>query len=131
MSLALKYAAFAAVAMAVNLAVQVICDRLYHGPLELWLAMAAGTLAGLVVKYLLDKRYIFYFRANSLAQDSGRFVLYSLMGVVTTLIFWGCEAGCDLVFGTRPMRYLGAALGLVIGYYTKYHLDKRWVFRSA
>lgn len=131
MALALKYALFAALAMGVNLGVQMLWDRLYDGPYELWLAMAVGTLAGLVVKYLLDKRYIFAFRAASLAQDAGRFVLYSLMGLATTAIFWGFEAGFDLAFGTRPMRYLGAALGLVIGYWTKYHLDKRWVFGSA
>jgi hypothetical protein len=27
------------------------------------------------------------------------------------------------------MRYLGALIGLAIGYWAKYHLDKRFVFR--
>ena len=28
------------------------------------------------------------------------------------------------------MRYLGGVIGLAIGYLTKYHLDKRYVFRT-
>ena len=28
------------------------------------------------------------------------------------------------------MRYLGGMIGLAIGYLTKYHLDKRYVFRT-
>ena len=131
MALALKYTLFALLATLANLAAQAVVDRLYRGPWELWVAMAAGTLVGLVVKYILDKRYIFYYQTDSLAQDTGRFVLYSLMGVVTTLIFWGFEAGFDWAFGTQAMRYLGAVIGLAIGYFTKYHLDKRLVFAEA
>ena len=29
------------------------------------------------------------------------------------------------------LRYLGGLLGLGIGYWAKYHLDKRFVFRAA
>jgi hypothetical protein len=29
------------------------------------------------------------------------------------------------------MRYLGGLIGLAIGYWTKYRLDKRYVFRAA
>jgi len=29
------------------------------------------------------------------------------------------------------MRYAGAVLGLAAGYWLKYHLDKRYVFRVA
>ena len=53
------------------------------------------------------------------------------MGLVTTVIFWGFEFGFDHLFETREMRYLGGIIGLAIGYYAKYQLDKRFVFRSA
>ena len=45
------------------------------------------------------------------------------MGLATTVIFWGFE--------TKEMRYLGGIIGLAIGYLTKYHLDKRYVFRMG
>ena len=50
--------------------------------------MGLGTLTGLIVKYILDKKYIFFFKVKSVSEDTGRFMLYSLMGVITTLIFW-------------------------------------------
>lgn len=93
-------------------------------------ALIVGTGVGLVVKYLLDKRYIFRFRARDAAHDGKTFVLYSVMGVATTVIFWGFELGFQSLFGTREMRYLGGIIGLAIGYVTKYHLDKRYVFRT-
>ena len=86
---------------------------------------------GLVVKYILDKRYIFRFRARDAAHDGKTFVLYTLMGLATTLIFWGFEFGFDHIFETKEMRYLGGIIGLAIGYLTKYHLDKRYVFRMG
>ncbi|MCE1274677.1 MAG: GtrA family protein [Chlorobiales bacterium] len=53
------------------------------------------------------------------------------MGVVTTVIFWGFEFGFDHLFGTRELRYLGGMIGLGIGYVSKYHLDKQFVFRQG
>jgi positive regulator of sigma E activity len=50
------------------------------------------------------------------------------MGVFTTLIFWLTEYAFHLVFLTDEMRYIGAILGLSVGYYVKYQLDKRFVF---
>ena len=84
---------------------------------------------GLLVKYVLDKKWIFAFRADNLAHDSRIFLLYSLMGVLTTIIFWGVELGFELAFKSKAMRYLGGVIGLMIGYIIKYQLDKRYVFR--
>lgn len=83
-----------------------------------------------MVKYILDKRYIFRFRARSVAHDTQTFALYTLMGLATTVIFWGFEFGFHHIFETKEMRYLGGVIGLAIGYLTKYHLDKRYVFRT-
>jgi len=52
------------------------------------------------------------------------------MGLATTLIFWGFEFSFHYFFETKEMRYLGGVIGLAIGYLTKYHLDKRFVFRK-
>lgn len=131
MRLALAYAVLALVATAVNIGTQDIVTRFYPGPFAILLAMVAGTGAGLVVKYVLDKRYIFRFRARDLGQDSRTFVLYTLMGLVTTAVFWGFELGFHYLFASREMRYAGAVIGLSIGYLAKYHLDKRYVFRTA
>jgi hypothetical protein len=40
------------------------------------------------------------------------------------------EFGFDYLFKTTEARYIGACIGLAIGYIIKYRLDKRFVFRS-
>jgi putative flippase GtrA len=104
--------------------------RNYIGAFDIFISVVVGTAVGLVVKYILDKRYIFRCRARNAAHDGKMFVLYTLMGLVTTVIFWGFEFGFDHIFETKEMRYLGGIIGLAIGYLTKYHLDKRYVFRT-
>jgi hypothetical protein len=56
------------------------------------------------------------------------FTLYVAMGLGTTVVFWAVEFGADALFHEEIARLAGGALGLVIGYVTKYHLDKRFVF---
>jgi putative flippase GtrA len=130
MKLALTYALLAMIATATNIGAQDLTVRLYSGTYAVLLSVAVGTGVGLIVKYVLDKRYIFRFRAKNVAHDSRTFVLYTLMGLATTVIFWGFEFGFNAVFQTKEMRYLGGIIGLAIGYLTKYHLDKRFVFRT-
>lgn len=131
MRFVLLYALLAAIATAVNLLAQEAVTRIYSGPGAILVAMVIGTGAGLVVKYVLDKRYIFMFRARDTAHDSKTFILYTIMGLATTVIFWGFELGFDHLFANRAMRYVGAITGLSIGYVTKYFLDKRFVFRTV
>lgn len=130
MKTAFIYALLALVAMSANIAAQDILVRLYAGYFSVPLAVALGTGVGLVVKYILDKRYIFMFSARDVRHDTKTFALYALMGVATTSIFWGLEFGFHHVFGNKEMRYVGAVLGLVVGYVSKYYLDKKYVFRS-
>ncbi|WP_295996185.1 GtrA family protein [Rugamonas sp.] len=131
MKLARTYLLLAAIATLFNIALQDLCVRVYAGPYSLLLAACCGTGAGLVLKYLLDKRYIFQFRADSLGHDGRVFLLYTAAGLATTAIFWACEFGFDHLFGNRAGRYAGAVLGLGIGYLCKYQLDRRFVFRAA
>jgi len=131
MNLTIKYVIFALIATAVNIGAQDIVIRNYIGAFDILISVVVGTGAGLVVKYILDKRYIFRFRARDVAHDGKTFALYTLMGLATTVIFWGFEFGFDHLFETKEMRYLGGIIGLAIGYLTKYHLDKRYVFRMG
>ena len=129
-SFVLRYAVFAAIATLLNIATQYVSSVLYGGYYEFYVAMAAGTLAGLIVKYCLDKRWIFYDRSGSLRGHSVKFTLYTLTGIFTTFIFWGTELAFE-VYGTAPYsRYIGAVIGLTMGYTTKYQLDRRFVFRE-
>lgn len=130
MNLAVTYALLAAIATLTNIGTQDLALHVYAGSFCVPVSVASGTLVGLVVKYGLDKRYIFRFQAPSLAHDGRTFILYTVMGLATTVIFWGFEFGFDYLFASKPMRYLGGILGLAIGYLSKYHLDKRFVFTT-
>ncbi|MGF1841511.1 GtrA family protein [Vibrio atlanticus] len=128
MTKSMLYVAFAIVATIVNLFTQEITSIIFQYEYEIIISMFTGTLAGLVVKYLLDKKFIFKFETKSQKQDITTFFFYSLMGVVTTVLFWVTEYTFDLWFETKIMRYVGAVIGLSIGYVTKYYLDKKYVF---
>lgn len=130
MKLAAIYGLLAAIATAVNIFAQALTVWLYSGAASLALSMAIGTGAGLIVKYVLDKRYIFRFKAENVAHDGRLFLLYSLMGVFTTVIFWGTELAFHFAFQSAELRYLGGIIGLTMGYLAKYELDKRFVFRT-
>lgn len=132
-TLILRYTAFAVLAVAANLATQrvVLAGSADVDWVRFTLALGAGTLVGLVVKYLLDKRWIFYDTTTGARAQGRQFALYSLMGVATTAIFWVTETSFWLIWGTDFARELGAILGLSVGYLTKYLLDRRFVFTDA
>ncbi len=130
MRIALTYAIFAFIATAANIGAQEAVLRLHAGRFQVLASVIVGTGIGLIVKYVLDKRYIFGFQARDALHDGRTFVLYTAMGLVTTLVFWAFEFGFDHMFESKGMRYLGAVIGLAIGYFAKYQLDKRYVFRT-
>lgn len=130
MFLAFKYAAFAVIAIVLNLLTQYLSLFIYSKSYSLYVAMFFGTLTGLVIKYILDKKFIFYYVQKNKIDDSQKFILYSLMGVVTTFIFWGFEIGFDYIFESESAKYIGAVIGLSIGYIIKYFLDKTFVFKG-
>jgi len=57
---AVKYIIFAIISTLFNLLFQYFSFALYGGFASLYIAMFFGTLAGLIVKYVLDKKFIFY-----------------------------------------------------------------------
>ena len=123
------YALVSALAISANILTQAVVIWIYSGVYAVELSMLAGTAAGLPIKYVLEKKYVFYFKSKNLGHDTKLFILYGLMGVFTTAIFWGVELTFHCFFGTDTMRYLGGAIGLTVGSYFKYHLDKRFVFK--
>ena len=129
--IALKYVIFAFIATVLNLLTQALCLKLYGGAYNLYVAMAFGTAAGLISKYVLDKRYIFAYRPASYADDAHRFFFYTTTGLLTTALFWATEIAFDTLWRHELAKYAGAALGLSVGYLLKYRLDKRFVFAGG
>lgn len=129
--LILKYTAFAVIATIVNLGVQRLVLTQGGDGMTFALAIGAGTLVGLVIKYTLDKRWIFYDLDTGVKAHGQKFSLYTAMGLITTAIFWGAETAFWLIWQTDVMRELGAIIGLSIGYVVKYNLDRRFVFTDS
>lgn len=130
MKIAIIYSILAIIATITNIATQDIVASIYNDQYGLFYSILAGTAMGLFVKYLLDKRYIFRFRTHNVIHNGAVFFRYTVMGVVTTVIFWGFEFTFDFFFQTKEMRYLGGCIGLTIGYAAKFHLDRRYVFQA-
>ena len=150
--LTLTYAVFAGAATVLNLGVQrgvahlaawlspwtgelvrTTAAALHLTPARLLLApeLVAGTAAGLVFKYLLDKRFIFRDRQGGGAAHVRKFGLYAVMGLATTVIFWAAELGTAALTPDPRAPYVGGAIGLMLGYFIKYRLDRRFVFVEA
>ena len=127
-TLILRYAAFAVVATMANLATQRVVLQFGETGIHFAGAVGAGTVVGLILKYILDKRWIFYDLGTGVKNHGRKFSLYTAMGLVTTAIFWGMETAFWLIWQTDMMRELGAILGLFVGYVVKYNLDRRFVF---
>ena len=128
--IAMIYALVSALATAANLGTQAVSMWVYSGAYAVALSVLLGTAMGFPIKYVLEKKHVFAFKADNLGHDTRLFILYGFMGVFTTAIFWGIEFAFHRLFGTDGMRYLGGALGLTVGSYIKYHLDKRFVFKQ-
>lgn len=128
--IAARYVLFAVVATLVNFATQEIVIGI--APLApLALSILAGTALGFAVKYLLDKKWIFYDRYTSHSDEAWKVTLYGLFSVLTTAVFWGFEIGFWMIWQTDLAKYTGGAIGLAIGYLTKYALDCRFVFPNG
>jgi len=130
-SIAVLYTLFAAFSTAINIGTQMLSIWAYTGPYAVEVSILVGTAAGLPLRYFLEKRYIFAFKSNNMVHDGRLFVLYSFMGVFTTAIFWGVEYAFYFIYDTDTMRYVGGVIGLAIGFYVKYQLDKKFVFVSG
>ena len=129
LTIALRYIAFAIVSVIANLAIQRLI--LNYTPLGLLFALLGGTGVGLIVKYLLDRKWIFQSGPARLREHGRSFTLYSATGVLTTALFWSLETGAWFIWETETAREAGALLGLGLGYILKYQLDRKLVFQTS
>lgn len=130
----LRYTLFGLIAAGANLLTQRVVIFSFNGFINfdyiiLILAILCGTLIGLIIKFYLDQRWIFFSYQHS--NSPKRFVLYSITGLSTTALFWGAEFSFWLIWQTHLMREVGAASGLATGYIVKYYLDRKYVFNLA
>ena len=124
------YSIFAIIATLSNLYTQRLILSISKTNLFFILAIFSGTLVGLLVKFFLDKKFIFFKKNKKYKNNSVIFSLYSLMGIISTSIFWGTESIFWIIWGNEKMREIGAILGLTLGYIVKYKLDKYYVFNQ-
>lgn len=94
----------------------------------LYTAMISSTFFTLLLKFWLDKKYLFKFNFKTFKNLYKGFSLYSINGLLTTLIFWFIENIFYFLFDNKYMILFGAVIGLSIGYIVKYNLDKKLVF---
>jgi len=124
------YILLAFISTLLNLLFQYFTSLIYNGFLSIYIAMFVGTFVGLISKYILDKKFIFHFKPENKRNDARTFISYTITGGFTTLLFWGTEISFDYFFRSEIARYIGAFIGLSIGYYIKYLLDKKYVFKQ-
>ena len=128
MTIAALYTLFATLSTFINIGSQMLSMWIYKGLYAVEISILIGTATGLPLRYLLEKHYIFAFKSDNIKHDGQLFVLYSFMGIFTTAIFWGTEYAFHLIFADESMRYIGGVIGLAVGFYVKYRLDKKYVF---
>jgi len=129
MTILLRYVLFAVVATVANLVTQEAVFRM--APIApLASSIASGTVVGFAVKYLLDKKWIFFDEYTGARREFQKVGLYGVFSVVTTLVFWSFEVAFWTLWRTDLAKYTGAVLGLAIGYAAKFALDRAFVFRE-
>tara|TARA_B100001093_G_C26852981_1_gene1025994 strand:+ start:2520 stop:2933 length:414 start_codon:yes stop_codon:yes gene_type:complete len=97
---------------------------------DIYSAVLFGTIIGLLIKYILDKYWIFNNYETSIKKNIDTFFRYTFFGILTTLIFWFFELSFWFLWKNELAREFGAIIGLSIGYYIKYKLDKKYVFNN-
>ena len=129
-NLIFKYCFFAILATLVNLYVQRLILNIENSFTFLLYAIFCGTLIGLLIKFILDKYFIFFNYEKKIKDNSKMFLKYTILGIFTTIVFWAIESVFWLIWQTEMMREIGAIIGLTIGYILKFGLDRKYVFKT-
>jgi putative flippase GtrA len=124
------YLLIAAASTVLNLGAQFLVVQYWDILYVVELSILIGTTVGMPPRYFLEKKYVFFFKSNDIKHDSKLFFLYSFYAVFTTLIFWSVEYVFHIYFSADFMRYVGALIGLSIGLFLKYQIDKKYVFNN-
>ncbi len=126
-----RYVVFSFVAGVANLASQQAVVLVFPPLTPLMISVLAGTAIGFAVKYVLDKHYIFLDGYDGHAAELRKVALYGVFSVATTFVFWGFELGFWYTWRSVEAKYAGAILGLAIGNWLKFLLDRAWTFGGA
>lgn len=97
--------------------------------LSFWSSYSVGLFVGFVLKYLLDKKYVFndgYENRNAETRKAG---LYAFMSILCTILSVCITGSFKIVFGVQLAKKVGWFLGLILGYTAKFFLDKKYVFK--
>jgi putative flippase GtrA len=125
----IRYVVFAGIATLANLATQEAVVRITPlSPLALSILM--GTATGFILKYLLDKKWVFDDGYSGHRRELQKITLYGVFSVFTTLVFWSFEVAFWVIWRTDFAKYTGAVIGLAIGYAAKFVLDRAFVFKE-
>jgi hypothetical protein len=127
----LLYSFFVAVGITTNLITQLLVAKVLTQVFQIYIGMSLGALTSMLVKFQLDRHYIFLCRPSSLITRGRQFFFYSLFGIVNISCFWSAELTFHFLFQAPSMRYVGAFIGLIVGHALKYRVDKRLVFKDA
>lgn len=143
------YVVFAVISTLINIGIQkgmeiVFCNYVVWGiyqqtilntssiTIGLCIQIFTATMLSFVFKYLVDKFLIFKDKTENFSGAHFlQIFLYTLFAVFTTLVFWTTELGFKFLFHFANSEYVGAVIGLGIGYTAKYLLDRKFVFINA
>ena len=117
--------------MLINIISQRIIFTLNNSEYVFTMAIITGTITGFISKYYFDKNFIFKDKTSLILDKSKQILKYAYFAVFTTLIFWITEYVFWIIYYTHSAREIGAVIGLSIGYYLKYKLDKKYVFNQT
>ena len=126
-SIFVRYVMFAVIAGVCNLATQEFVVRGVSSE-TIMPSILAGTAVGFFIKYFLDKRFVFFDLCHGHVAEMRKIIVYGVFSVVTTMLFWAIELGSWHAFQTDESKYFGAVIGLSLGNWIKYLLDKHYVF---
>ncbi len=142
----LKYIIFAFLAFLINTGVFHAADYLLQGvvnskninilmlkgdDIRFWVAYGLGLFAGFVLKYLMDKKYVFSDITESKEKEMKKVLIYAMMSIFTTIILTLIVAGFKVWVSRERAKDVGLVIGLLIGYTTKFFLDRKYVFNSS
>jgi putative flippase GtrA len=138
----LFYILFAAISTLINIGTQVLIEYLINiSKINLFqlvfiknitfgffIKMFIATIVAFIFKFLVDKIFIFEDKSKEIKENIRQIFFYGFFAVFTTIIFWGTELVFKIFFVFSFSEYIGAVLGLAIGYTIKFLLDRKYVF---
>lgn len=127
---ATRYIAFAILSSLTNIGTQWAAGKALPAITPIFVSILLGTGVGFAVKYVLDKKFVFLDTYTDHLNELRKVVLYGLFSVGTTALFWAVELSAFALWRTEAAKFAGAAVGLALGNFIKYRLDRTWVFPS-